>query len=334
MFRDVPSFRAIGSVCLLAAAIGACGPALGQEEPRAAARDDNAKLAFVSSGQGAYTFDTGVLRGTLRQGGKAQGLSSVVHVPSGARLDASLGLMSHYRVFTRNRRYGTAAWDWPSTSKLLPDGAVHVAWPEAADRPFAMTATYRWMDPQTLDVATTVTAREDLSRFESFLAAYFDRAFPSPRVYVADSREAAGKPGFLPARKSYGDWQMFPRDTDSVPIIRDGRWEKEPHPVTWTIMPHLAAPVCLRRNGAANLTAVLMSPPNDCFAIATPYEGEGHYSLYLSLFGRDIKAGQTATARARMVIAPAIPDDAVLVLYRRYLRGLSKLSSQVARQRR
>ncbi|MCX5643685.1 MAG: hypothetical protein NTZ17_03220 [Phycisphaerae bacterium] len=281
------------------------------------------KLTFVPNDKGEYTFDTGVLRGTLRQGGKSQGLSSVTYVPTGARLDRSMGILSYYRVFTTNKRYGVGAWDWPSTAKLLPDGAAQVTWPEAADRPFEMTALYRWKDPQTIDVETTVTAHQDVSKFESFLASYFEAAFPTPCVYVQESPEAQGKPSLLPAKKTYGDWQMFPRDKQVVPIIRDGRWGLEPNPVSWTIMPHLAAPIGLRRGTPGGLAAVLMAPPEDCFAVATPYEGESHYSLYIALFGRDLKAGETAKARTRLVIATGISDEQAITLYQQYLKELS-----------
>jgi hypothetical protein len=286
----------------------------------AAGEETSAKLAFVANDKGEYTFDTGFLRGTLRPGGKSRGLSSVIHVPSGARLDRSMGLLSHYRVFTMNTRYGAGAWDWPSTARLLPDGAVQVTWPEAADRPFAMGALYRWKDPQTIDLETTVTARQDVRGFESFLATYLTEAFPTPWVYVHASPEAQDQPGFLPARKTYGDWQMFPRDEQILPLIQDGRWGLAPNPVSWTIMPRLEAPLGLRRGAAGGLTALVMAPPQDCFTIATPYEGESHYSLYLSLFGRDLKAGETATARTRLVIAAGISDEQAIALYRQYLK--------------
>jgi hypothetical protein len=286
----------------------------------AAGKETSSKLAFVANDKGEYTFDTGVLRGTLRPDGKSRGLASVIHVPSGARLDRSMGLLSHYRVFTTNTRYGAGAWDWPSTARLLPDGAVQVTWSDAADRPFAMGALYRWKDPQTIDVETTVTARADVSGFESFLALYFTEAFPIPCVYVHASPEAQGKPAFLPARRTYGDWQMFPRDEQVLPLIRDGRWGLAPHPVNWTIMPRLEVPLGLRRGTAGGLAAVVMAPPQDCFTIATPYEGEGHYSLYLSLFGRDLKAGTTAKARTRLVIAAGISDEQAIALYRQYLK--------------
>jgi len=67
-----------------------------------------------------------------------------------------------------------------------------------------------------------------------------------------------------------------------------------------------------------------LSPPEECFAIATPYEGEGHYSLYLSRFGRDLKAGETAKARTRLVIAAGASDPQVLSLYRKYLENLGR----------
>jgi hypothetical protein len=308
------SHHRINRVVLAAAVLLVSGLAAGGERAP--------KPVFVANDKGEYTFDTGVLRGTLRQGGKSQGLSSVIYVPTGARLDRSMGILSFYRVFTTGKRYGAGAWDWPSTAKLLPDGAVQVTWPEAADRPFEMGALYRWKDPQTIDVETTVTARKDLSRFESFLAAYFSEAFPTPCVYVREDPETRGKPGLLPARKTYGDWQMFPRDEQVLPIIRDGRWDLPPNPVNWTIMPRLAAPLCLRR-GAGNLVAVLMAPPEDCFAVATPYEGESHYSLYLSRFGCDLKAGQTAKARARLVITANLPDEQAIALYQQYMREVS-----------
>ncbi len=289
----------------------------------AAGQETSRKPAFVANDKGEYTFDTGILRGTLRQGGKSLGLAPLIHVPTGARLDRSMGILSFYRVFTTGKRYGAGAWDWPSTAKLLPDGAVQVTWPEAADRPFEMKALYRWKDPQTIDLETSVTARMDLSGFESFLATYLNEAFPTPCVYVREDPEAQGKPGLLPARKTYGEWQMFPRDDQVLPIIRDGRWGLQPNPVNWTIMPRLAAPLALRRGTGNGLVAVLMASPEECFAIATPYESEGHYSLYFSRFGHDLKTGQIARARTRLIIAAGVSDDQALAFYQQYVKELA-----------
>jgi hypothetical protein len=289
----------------------------------ATGQERSPKLGFVPNDKGEYAFDTGILRGALRQGGKSLGLAPLFHVPTGARLDRSMGILSFYRVFTTGKRYGAGAWDWPSTAKLLPDGAVQAAWPAMAERPFEMTALYRWKDPQTIDLETTVTARQDVRGFESFLASYFGEAFPTPCVYVRENPEAQGQPGLLPAKKTYGDWQMFPRDEQVLPIIRDGRWGLQPNPVNWTIMPRLAAPLALRRGAANGLVAVLMAPPEDAFTVATPYEGEGHYSLYFSRFGQDLKTGQTARSRTRLIIRTGLSDEQAIALYQLYMKELS-----------
>jgi hypothetical protein len=281
------------------------------------------RLVFTKSKDGGYEFDTGVLRGRLRGSGKDLGLTSAIHLPTGTKLSGEYGILSYYRVFTTNKRYGHAAWEWPSTSKLLPDGAVQVIWSEADGRPFEMFAIYRLCNNSTLDIETIVKAGRDLSKFEVFLASYFHETFPIPQIYVAACPETEGNPDFLTAKKSFGNWQMFPKNDDLLSIIHDGRWQKQPNPVNWKIMPKLAKPIALRRGSDSTPTAILMAPPEDCFAISTPYEGEGHYSIYFSLFGRDIEAGQTARTRLRLVVTSAATDRQILDLYQKYMDDIA-----------
>jgi len=283
------------------------------------AANQSAKLSFASEEGGGYVFNTGILRGRLQSEGKSLGLSSFIHLPSATRLDGRFGILSFYRIFSANMRYGSAVWDWPSESKLLPDGAVQIHWLAEKDRPFEMTTIYRWKDESTLDLETIVKPQKDLQRFEVFLASYFHENFPASCVYVSENPQTEGKPGFLVAKKSFGDWQMFPRDARVLQTIHDGRWQKEPNPVEWVIMPDLAAPIGLRREKEKGLTVILMAPSEDCFAIATPYEGDSHCSLYLSLFGRDIRAGEIARAHSRLIVAPASLDQKILDLYRAYI---------------
>ena len=290
---------------------------------RAVADDAQSGLAFISSGNEQYRFDTGNLRGTLRGDGKSSGLSALLHVPSGTRLDgARHGIFSHYRVFTTNQRYGHAAWDWPSTSKILPDGALQVHWPAGEDHPFELTAVYRWSRADTLDLETTVKAQRDLTQFEVFLASYFQEDFSGSSVYVKNCSKTEARAGFATTERSFGDWQMFPRNSKAVSLIKDGRWQIEPHPVKWSIRQNLAAPLGIRRDRNSGLCAIIMAGPEDCFALATPYQGEGHFSLYLSLFGREVRAQKTATVHSRLVIASAPTEEQVLALYRSYIKDL------------
>jgi hypothetical protein len=276
----------------------------------------DAKLGFFASGTNEFAFDTGLLKGKLRAGGKSTGLSSVVHLPTGTRLDHSMGLFGHYRVFSANKRYGTAAWDWPSQAKLRPDGSVEVHWPAAEDRPFELGAVYRWAAPNTLDLETIVLAQTNLSKFESFLASYFADAFTNALVYMRSN----GQPWLATADKGSGVWQAFPCDDQAASIIQDGRWKYPPSPVDWVIRPCLAKPLGIRRYPAIDLRAVLMSSPQDCFAVLTPFEAEPHRSMYLSLFGKDLRSGETARARARLVIATDLAGEAIDRLHSVYLR--------------
>ena len=277
-------------------------------------------LAFVAAGTNGFTFDTGVLRGKLRADGRSKGLSDVVHIPSGKQLDRSMGLFGHYRVFTANKRYGGGAWDWPGDAQLQADGSVAARWPATEERPFALRATYRWAAPNALDVVTTVQAKTNLANFESFLASYFAETFTNSLAYVAELPGNPGVAGFLAAESSFGTWLAFPRDDAAMAIFRDGRWTIAPNPVEWVKMPRLAKPLGIRRDPVKGLTAVIMSPPTDAFAICTPQQTEVHHAMYLSLFGRDLKAGQTAQARARLLIADKMSDAEAVKSYERYLK--------------
>jgi hypothetical protein len=273
-------------------------------------------LAFSASGTNEFAFDTGILKGKLRAGGKSRGLSSVVHLPTGATLDSSMGLFGHYRVFSANKRYGTAAWDWPSDATLRPDGSVEVRWPSADDRPFELRAVYRWAAPNILDLETSVLAKTNLAKFESFLGSYFAEGFTNSCVYVRSNSQSWLKA----ADRSAGIWQAFPRNDQAVSIIQDGRWTFPPSPVDWAVGPRLAKPLGIRRCPANDLRVLVMSLPQDCFAVLTPFETEPHRSMYLSLFGKDLKASETARARARLVIGTNLSGEAIDELYSAYLR--------------
>lgn len=291
----------------------------GWAQPTQASNAQPARLEFVATNGGEFYFDTGVVRGKLRPQGKSIGLASVVHVPSGIMLDRGdkgYGLFSHYRVFTTGKRYGHGAWDWPSTARLRDDGTVEVTWGSDTNRPFEMRAVYRWTTPDALDLDTIVTAQQDLPQFESFLASYFSDRFTNALVFASSPSAKTGEPRFMAAEQSAGVWQMFPRDAAAVAIVNDGRWQMEPNPVKWVTMPALAKPIGVRRDSVRGVAAALMARPTDCFAVMTPFQTESHYSLYLSLFGRTVKAGETARARTRLLITGQFSEQETLKTYR------------------
>lgn len=269
-----------------------------------------ADLRFTQAG-GEYPFDTGALTGVLRAGGRSRGLGPVTDAATGLTFaDGSLGLLGPYRLLDAEARYLPDARDWASAASLLPDGAVDVRWSADAQHPFDLRIVYRWAATNALDAVTTVTARRPLRRFEVFMASYF-RGFPAAYGY--------GHAGFAEASKALGDWLAFPRDAQAEALLADGRWARPPHPVTFVPVARYAGALGLRRDPASGLAGLLMAQPDACFAVLMPYSGEGHRSVYLSLFGHDFAAGESATARARLVLGRGWSDEQAAGVYRAFL---------------
>ena len=275
--------------------------------------------AFTADGD-AFAFDSGVLKGLLRPEGKAIGLRPLLLGEAAVAAPKGYGLLSVYRLLSADARYGTAAWDWASRAGLLPDGAVEVRWAADDAHPFDLAAVYRWAAPDALDLELRATARKDLPAFEIFLASYFDGC-PESRVYVKERSGGEGL-GFMPVAKEAGPWQVFPRDEDALKIVSDGRWNRPPHPVAWKVMPRCAGALAMRRDPARGVVALVMAPPGDCFAVLSPHGEEGHRSVYLSLAGRDVEAGGTAAARARLVVGRGIGEAEAVACYEAYVKDV------------
>lgn len=270
-------------------------------------------LSFHQDERGGYRFDTGVVRGALRSEGRSIGILPAEHVESGLTLTSSMGLFGIYRVFSDGVRYGNGQWYIPSEARRDAGGAVAARWPASGERPFEMESAYRWIDAGTLDLTITVTALRDLRGFEAFLASYF-----APRFTVSQVLAKGGR--FVTAGQESGQWQAFPRDGDAARLIGDGRWRILPNAVDWAIRGEFERPVALRRDPVSGLTVVMMSPSRDCFAVLTPHEEETHYSSYFSLFGRDVRKGETARARARLAVLEAAEEQRMRELHEGYAR--------------
>jgi hypothetical protein len=286
---------------------------------------DSPDLAFKPAGEGLFEFDTGALKGRLKLDGKYQGVYPLVDVATGNELVHPPGVFSFYRVLSTNRRFGKSARDWPTQFRLLSDGAVEVRWPPAEEHPLEITAVYRWTAPDTLDLEIVVKPQREMPRFELFMSSYFTKGFRAS-IYV--KQDGQRQRDFVPADRSpdsRGGYVMFPRDQEAIDMITDGRWTIPPSPVNWAIERWLAAPLAIRRDTAQDLTALMMCPPDDCFAVSSPWnpatpEAGGYRSLYLSLFGRDLRADQTEHARCRLIIRRKLANDDAIGRYQEYLK--------------
>ena len=197
--------------------------------PSAAAEQRGPSQLAFHRAAGELHFDTGLLKGTLGEGGKALGLRPVTHVASGVQIAGAFGILSPYRMLTSDARFGTAAWDWASKSEVLADGAARVRWSPDKEHPLEMTGVYRWSADDTLDLDLTVKPQRDLRRFELFLASYFN-GFPASLACVQQAASASGAGQFMEAVKAGGDWQTFPRDDAAAAIYRRRSLESPAEP--------------------------------------------------------------------------------------------------------
>lgn len=283
---------------------------------------DDPKLLFQPAGPGLYAFDTGALRGALKLDGKFQGVYPLYSGATGPDLTRPPGIFSPYRLFSGSVRFGNAARDWPTQTRLLSGGAVEACWAPAKEHPLAITAVYRWTAPGTLDTEWTVKPEQDMQAMELFMSTYFTNDFLAS-IWLRPAGQE--KPRFVPIDRGpedRGGYVMFPRDEAARQIIQNGRWKVPPNAVDWALRDGLAAPLVIRRDKGLGLTAAIMCPPADCFAVASPWnpqtpEAKGYRSIYLSLFGRDVKAGQTSKARCRLLIGH-LTDDEVAAQYEKY----------------
>ncbi len=273
---------------------------------------------FIQSGE--LRFDTGLLRGKLGDANRSVGLVSVQAAPTGEILSGPYGWLSVYRLLDAQVRYGPAAWDWASTRRVLDHGAAEIVWSADPEHPFDLKAVYRWQAPGIIDLQTTVTARRPLRSFEVFVATYF-AGFDKSMVYA---KTPSGQARFIEATEDRGRWQAFPGDEVAAQLIQDGRWLRPPSPVTWAIHELMAAPLALRVDEPSGRTAVLMASPKTCFAVYTPHSGESHRSLYVSLFGQDFPAGQSAIGHVRLVVGRGLTSDDAIRLYEEFRNHLDQ----------
>lgn len=285
----------VGFVCLIALA--------GRGEP-----------AFQEEGK-AFRFDTGCLRGVLRSEGRSLGIGPVTDTSSGITVAGALALLGPYRLLDAEHRYLPDAREWPSAARLQPGGTVDVRWAADAQHPFDLEITYRWEATNTLDATVAVTAHRPLQRFEVFMASYF-KGFPEVYGYAGG--------GLRKVEKELGDWLAFPRDTEAEATLADGRWLRPPHPVTFKPVARYAGALGVRRDPASGLAALVMAPPDACFAVLMPYGEDGHRSIYHSLFGRDFKEGERVAARMRLVIERGVSERQAIERYQAFVKELKQ----------
>jgi hypothetical protein len=288
-------------------------------------------LSFQSARDGIFTFDTGAYKGELYAAKNPQGLHSLIEKETDMQLAKNPGIFSFYRLLSVNHRWKKDFRERETSAKLLSDGALQIIWKAQPDYPVDLIATFRWVSPKILDLEVAFTPRILMRGGEVFLSSYFNKKLKG-YVYADNTFMLPGESDFLPADVTgehdflYGTYLAFPRDPRAAQMIYDGRWQKGSHPVHFSVTRFYKLPMLLKKEEESGTGILLMTKPEDCFSLEMSYNRSvpdniaDHSSVYFSLFGEDLRPGQTRRAVIRMVIDTNITREKANRFYDEYLK--------------
>ena len=278
-----------------------------------------------------YAFETAEIQGVLRPGNEFphHGLTSLVHKATGVEFVHPLYAILNLYRFMHCDPAGTTGMDSDLGNPRQGErdieadaNSVTLRWALQDPAHPVMAIRYEIQEPATIDMTVTVMPNAAARDFEALLACYFDPAHV-PHVYLARDRfELEDEPGrfgdepeLAPVNVNpvfRGGVLVYPRDEDAVGVSVDGRWRDI---ARFAPVRRYKLPVCFQADRQRRVAAVLMSRPEDCFAVSSGYDSPDardrfhkHNPLYLSLFGGSLEPGVARAARARLVVT-ALDED-------------------------
>jgi hypothetical protein len=255
-------------------------------------------------------------------------MRDLVHRPTDVQIASGQtlpGLVAPYRVFGNGRRYDDVR-DRPAQAEISGD-RLRIVYAADENNPFDLDSHYCWTE-DTLDACYKVDPHEDMRRFELNISSYLSGGF---RAYVSRQSNEWGekKPRLVPVdvNPMTDVYAMFPRDESAAEMIFDGRWDLPPYPVRWTVPAWFDLPLAYRRHAKSGVTALAMGDPRECYTIGIsvndppedPDPARGYQAIYFYLFGRDLSAGEPATARVRWVVGKDLSEDEMLERWASFL---------------
>lgn len=285
-----------------------------------------------------WTFATTRVRGEFTSDGLAL-RSKFYDARTGAYLNEvrpnwDWGLLLPYRVLSCDNWHGELR-DMPHTFTVLPDG-FEAVWTPTPAHPVHVTIRTRLSAPDTFDTTIEATAQATLPDYEILYSTYLDNAFDAGAWVIGsdlrppDSDLTRPDPSHCtdvcpPPLPWVGKFVSFPRDEHAAHLLTDGRWQRGRYTTRFIPGRYYALPLSFMAHRESSLCLLWMAPPEDAYAVSMitmppPETRTAHNSLYLPLFGRTIHAGETLTARHRMLWADVGRDAAAHVrAYRQFV---------------
>ncbi|NRB75359.1 MAG: lactonase family protein [Verrucomicrobiales bacterium] len=241
------------------------------------------------------------------------------------------GLLNLYRIYGVNETFGALRND---EAEVVPqeDGA-RLTWPASEARPIAISATYTISGQSQIDVLLEATPTRDIKNFEILPATYLPVEWEK---FVYLQGESAPEPTLLRPSGNEDDDLKYPFYSMSK-SDRDAQEKSGRTTSTWqwkSILPEPLAALPIVFCGDNKVQVIQFAAPDSVSAVcATPKPEAGdpeewnsvgqHSALYFSLFGRDVKAGETVSSKIRLLVIDT-PDQVAEThreLYDSFLRG-------------
>ncbi len=263
--------------------------------------------------------------------------SNVRHKPSNTLVSPDEGTMRHvgmlnfFRVLIRGGYLTELRAEKPEV-RPEKDG-VTLTYLPTVRRQAKVIIRFTFREPNIIDMDLSVEALANYPGFEILLSSYQAEGFVSG-AYVAKKEFEPSEPEQIRIPDQpmiHGVWPFFPRDEAGANLLTDGRHQKGRWYWRMAIGRRYGFPMAFFSKG--DVDVLLMGRPEDVYAVGATYEGDAktdnlaaHRSLYLSLLGEDLAAGETRRTQMRMIIDEFGSDPAKhAALYETFLREVESI---------
>lgn len=264
-----------------------------------------------NSTQDSFDFDTKQMSGTIRLDGAYHGVSKLIDKRTGKQvIDSRYSALNFYKLMSINQ-----VMDEPrKMARMIKSGDhwVEVTWPATDSHQGELTARYEVSSPNSIDLTLTLQSKGTYSAYEVFMPNYFDKSL-QPHIYLWTRGRRAEELVLPRVNDVFRETVLvFARDAHASRHCIDGRWDRsEWNRSTVQMCPvrHYARCLAFMVDKEKTLGAVLMSTPQDCYAISTRYHADNDadrltsYSAFdFSLFGVNVIPGDQRTVRVRLAL--------------------------------
>ncbi|MFT5368966.1 MAG: hypothetical protein ACI8V2_003940 [Candidatus Latescibacterota bacterium] len=275
-----------------------------------------------------FTFDTGLLSGTLQPIGHRQGIRQLIHKPTGLSLvHPDFSLLNLYLIFATGQCIASArAFKRTITTK---SNRVRIHCDPTNQHRANLSLTYHLVSPNVIDLHVAIRTRDDYKAYEALLSNYFDLAL-KPQ-FCTSQRDPSQSSKSIHWYTPFAQHQLknnalvFPRDAQAAQLHHDGRWSNVKSIYQWKTQNYYAHPIALQTHPEHNIAVALMTHPKTCpsfswtIGIADIHQGsygsdhlddphKARNPIYTSLFGHDLYAPQQYTAHIRLAVIQLDPQ--------------------------